>query len=44
MRFCQPRDLVHQIGVFCRFRGLPPAMSAAAIDAAAVDYFSVMGS
>jgi len=43
MRFCHPRDLVHQIAIFCRFRGLPPAMSTPAIDAAAVDYFSVMG-
>ena len=43
MRFCQPRDLVHQVGIFCRFRGLPPAMSAAALDAAATDYFSIMG-
>jgi hypothetical protein len=43
MRFCQPRDLIHQIGIFCRLRGVPPAMSLPAIDAAAADYFSVMG-
>ena len=43
MRFCHPRDLVHQIGIFCRFRGLPPAVSRQAVDAAATDYFSVMG-
>jgi hypothetical protein len=43
MRFCHPRDLLHQVSVFCRFRGLPPAMSAAALEAAATDYFSVMG-
>jgi hypothetical protein len=43
MRFCHPRDLVHQIGIFCRFRGLPPAASPQAVDAAAKDYFSVMG-
>ncbi len=43
MRFCHPRDLLHQIGIFCRFRGLPPAMSLPAMDAAATDYFSVMG-
>jgi hypothetical protein len=43
MRFCHPRDLLNQIGVFCRFRGLAPAMSATAMDAAASDYFSVMG-
>ena len=29
MRFCHPRDLVHQIGIFCRFRGLPPAVEPA---------------
>ena len=43
MRFCHPRDLVHQISIFCRFRGTPPALSRPAIDAAASDYFSVMG-
>jgi len=43
MRFCHPRDLLHQVGIFCRFRGLPPAMSVAALDAAATDYFSVTG-
>ena len=43
MRFCHPRDLVHQIGIFCRFRNLPPAVSRQAVDAAATDYFSVMG-
>jgi hypothetical protein len=43
MRFCHPRDLVHQIGIFCRFRGLPPTVSPQAVDAAAMDYFSVMG-
>ena len=43
MRFCHPRDLLHQVGIFCRFRGLPPAMSVAALDAAATDYFSVVG-
>ena len=43
MRFCHPRDLLHHVGIFCRFRGSPPAMSAAALDAAAADYFSVVG-
>ncbi len=43
MRFCHPRDLLHQVGIFCRFRGLAPAMSVAALDAAATDYFSVVG-
>ena len=42
MRFCHPRDLVHQIGIFCRFRKLAPAVSRQAVDAAATDYFSVM--
>jgi predicted ATPase with chaperone activity len=44
MRFCHARDLLHQVGIFCRFRGMPPAMSVPALDAAATDYFSVMGS
>ncbi len=43
MRFCHARDILHQVGIFCRFRGLPPAMSVPAMDAAATDYFSVMG-
>ena len=43
MRFCHARDMLHQVGIFCRFRGLPPAMSVPAMDAAATDYFSVMG-
>ena len=43
MRFCHPRDLVHQIGIFCRFRGQAATMSRAAVDAAVADYFSVMG-
>ena len=44
MRFCHPRDLLHQVGIFCRLRGLPPAMSVPALEAAATDYFSVMRS
>ena len=43
MRFCHPRDLLHQVGIYCRFHGLAPAVSAKALDVAATDYFSVMG-
>ncbi len=43
MRFCQARDLLHQVGVYCRFHRLPLAMTRAALDVAAADYFSVMG-
>ena len=39
MRFCHPRDLVHQIGIFCRFYHAPPIASAAALDAAATRLF-----
>jgi hypothetical protein len=42
MRFCHPRDLLHQVSVFCRMRGLPPAISPEALDAAATDYFDLL--
>ena len=43
MRFCHPRDLVHQVGIFCRFRRIPACASVAAgVDAAAAIDFSVM--
>jgi hypothetical protein len=43
MRFCHPRDLLHQVSVFCRYRGLPPATSVEALEAAANDYFAALG-
>ena len=42
MRFCHPRDLVHQVTVYYRFLQQPPRTSVEALDAAATDYFSVM--
>jgi hypothetical protein len=43
MRFCHPRDLLHQVSIYCRFKRVPPAMSVAALEAAATDYFSAVG-
>lgn len=42
MRFCHPRDLLHQVSIYCRFLGRPAEMSIEAMDAAAKDYFSVV--
>ena len=42
MRFCHPRDLLHQVSVYCKFLGRSAEMSIEALDAAAKDYFSVM--
>jgi hypothetical protein len=43
MRFCHPRDLIHQAATFCRFLRLPPAASVEALDVAAKNYFSTTG-
>jgi len=42
MRFCHPRDLLHQVSVFCRFHQLPLAVSRNALDAAVKNYFAMM--
>lgn len=42
MRFCQPRDLLHQMRIFCRFHGRPPAITREAVDAAVKNYFAMM--
>ena len=42
MRFCHPRDLLHQVAVYCKFLDVLPAISSAALDAAAKDYFSMV--
>ncbi len=41
-RFCHPRDLLRQAGVYCQFLGLPKKMSEDSLDAAAGDFFAVM--
>jgi hypothetical protein len=43
MRFCHPRDLIHQAAIFCKFLKLPPAASTEAIEIAAKNYFSTTG-
>jgi predicted ATPase with chaperone activity len=42
MRFCHPRDLLHQVSVYCKFLGQSAEMSIEALDAAAKDYFSIV--
>ena len=42
MRFCHPRDLVRQAGIYCHFHELPPVLSRASVDAAMRNYFVVM--
>jgi len=41
-RFCHPRDLLHQVCVYCALQGTAPVMTQQAIDAAAGDYFCVL--
>jgi len=40
-RFCHPRDLLHQVSVYCAVLGAAPTMTREAVDAAAGDYFCV---
>ncbi|MGA2616318.1 MAG: AAA family ATPase [Thermoguttaceae bacterium] len=42
MRFCHPRDLLHQIEVYCDYLGEPPRLSREAIEASASNYFSMV--
>jgi predicted ATPase with chaperone activity len=42
MRYCHPRDLLNQALTYCRYHNLPPTASAAALDAAAKNYFTMM--
>lgn len=42
MRFCHARDLLEQIEIYCSFLGQAPQLSRAAIEAAAVTYFSMV--
>ncbi len=42
MRYCHPRDLLHQIHTFCTFHDKPVAMTTEAVDAAAKNYFATM--
>lgn len=43
MRFCHPRDLLHQAATFCKFLKLTPSASADALEIAAKNYFSTTG-
>ncbi len=43
MRFCHPRDLLHQASIFCKFLKLPPAASVESLEIAAKNYFSTTG-
>ncbi|HEX4000523.1 MAG TPA: AAA family ATPase [Pirellulales bacterium] len=43
MRFCHPRDLLHQVGIFCKFLKIPPAARFEALEIAAKNYFSTTG-
>jgi hypothetical protein len=43
MRFCHPRDLLHQAATFCKFLKFPPVASAEALEIAAKNYFSTTG-
>jgi len=42
MRFCHPRDLLHQVEVYCDYLGEPLRLSREAIDASASNYFSMV--
>ncbi|OHB71750.1 MAG: AAA family ATPase [Planctomycetes bacterium RBG_13_63_9] len=42
LRFCHPRDLLHQVRVYCDFLDRPAAITREAIDAAAKNYFAMM--
>ena len=42
LRFCHPRDLLHQVCVYCDFLDRPAAITREAIDAAAKNYFAMM--
>jgi predicted ATPase with chaperone activity len=41
LRFCHPRDLLRQVATHCSFRGLPPVVTATALDAAVQNYFGI---
>ena len=42
MRFCHPRDLLRQVSIYYEFLGKKPELTCEALEAAAIDYFSVM--
>ncbi len=43
-RACQPRDLLQQVKYYCLFHEIPVEMSTTALDAAVLNYFSIMQS
>jgi len=42
MRYCHPRDLLHQVRTYCTFYDLPPVATAEALDAAVKNYFAML--
>ncbi len=42
MRFCHPRDLLHQVRIYCEFLERPRALTREALDSAAKNYFAIM--
>lgn len=42
LRFCHPRDLMHQMRVYCEFHEIAPAVTDEAISAAVRNYFAMM--
>jgi len=42
MRYCHPRDLLHQVSTYCTVLDLPREITDEAIDAAAKNYFSLL--
>lgn len=42
MRFCHPRDILHQIRTYCDFYERPMAATCQAVDAAVRNYFAIM--
>jgi hypothetical protein len=42
LRFCHPRDLLHQVRVFCEFQGRPVAMTSESLRAAVKNYFAMI--
>jgi hypothetical protein len=40
LRYCQPRDLMQQVQIYCEFHDLPLALTSKAMDVAVRNYFA----